>query len=610
MCGIIGILGKRETDAVPEAIEALKRLEYRGYDSAGIAVLNDSGAITRRRAEGKIKNLTEVLKKDPVEASTVIGHIRWATHGAPSERNAHPHATDKVAIVHNGIIENYRLLKAELEESGHEFKTETDSEVIAHLITEFLNQGHTPEDAFSDALKRLEGAFAVAAVMTGSPDKIFGARKGSPLVVGYGDGEMFFGSDAIALAPFTDRVVYLEEGDRCYLSFEKADIFNDKDEAVSRPEKKVSFVSGGTDKGEYRHYMLKEIHEQPTVISQTLAGYFNASEADVTLPSMNFSLQDIEAVTITGCGTAYYAGLTAKYLIEKLAGVPVEIDVASEFRYRNPPLRKNTLALFISQSGETADSLAALRYVKSCGAPTVGVVNVPESAIMRECDVWLPTYAGPEIGVASTKAYTCQIATLSAFAIALGVAKGLLDASDVLFLKDKLLEAPRHINTILTDTGEIVEIAAEIAKARDVLFLGRGTAYPAALEGALKLKEISYIHAEGYASGELKHGPIALIDEDVPVIVVAPYNKLFEKTLSNMAETAARGAKTILISDKRGIEAAGDTARRRIEIPEADDFISPFLSVIPLQLLAYHTAIFKGTDVDQPRNLAKSVTVE
>ncbi len=610
MCGIVGILRKKTQDAVPDTVDALRRLEYRGYDSAGIALIDESGKITRRRAEGKIKNLSAALVDNPLRGSCVIGHIRWATHGAPSERNAHPHATDQVAIVHNGIIENYRALKIEMEKIGHVFHTETDSEVIAHLITERLKQGDAPQTAFDNALDRLEGAFAVAVIMKEAPDLLFGARKGSPLVLGIANEETYLGSDAIALSEFTDRIIYLEEGDRCKLSYDHFEIFDSARNAVERPEKKVTITSGGSDKGEYRHYMLKEIHEQPTVISQTLATYFNASEGGVSLPTLSFDLKNVESVVITGCGTAYYAGLTAKYWIEKLARIPVEIDVASEFRYRKPPVSAKNLAVFVSQSGETADSLAALRYVKSQNCPTVGVVNVPESAIMRECDVWAPTYAGPEIGVASTKAYTCQLAALSAFAIALAHAKGELTAEEVLNHKNHLLEVPRHINTILSDVSVIQEIAGEIAKARDILFLGRGLSYPAAMEGALKLKEISYIHAEGYAAGELKHGPIALIDENVPVIVVAPHDELFEKTLSNMEETAARGAKTVLISTKKGIEAAGSSAWRTMEIPEASDFISPFLSVIPLQLLAYYTAVSKGTDVDQPRNLAKSVTVE
>lgn len=609
MCGIIGVLGNEA--AAPRLVEALKRLEYRGYDSAGIAVLIN-GQIEKRRAEGKIRNLEELLTRNPAQGFEGIGHTRWATHGKPSERNAHPHATAKVAIVHNGIIENFRHLREELTAAGHVFESETDSEVIAHLITHHLDQGLTPHEAVKASLTRLEGAFAIACLFAGQHDLMIGARKGSPLVVGIGDSEMFLGSDAIALAPFTERLIYLEEGDHAVLTRDQVTVYDEQNRLANRPVKIVQGASAAMEKAGYRHFMLKEIAEQPETTSRTIANAIDGLNEVAQLPAIpSFDFKTLDRIVISACGTAYYAGCVAKYWLERYAGVAVEIDVASEFRYREPPMPKNGLALFVSQSGETADTLAALRYCKSQGLATVAVVNVPTSTIAREADVVWPTLAGPEIGVASTKAFTAQLATLAAAAIAIGRARGKIGAEEESALCRSLIEVPRLLAEAIRGAEEPVQkLAQDLAKARDVLYLGRGQSYPLALEGALKLKEISYIHAEGYAAGELKHGPIALIDEETPVIIIAPKDAVFDKTISNLQEVAARGGKVLLISNKDGIEAAGDVVWASIEVPDCDPIAAPIVYSASIQLLAYYVAVQKGTDVDQPRNLAKSVTVE
>ncbi|NWH07223.1 MAG: glutamine--fructose-6-phosphate transaminase (isomerizing) [Alphaproteobacteria bacterium] len=607
MCGIVGILGKE--DAAPLILDALRRLEYRGYDSAGIATLN-AGEIDRRRSPGKLSNLGTVLMQRPLPGRIGIGHTRWATHGAPTERNAHPHASQKVAVVHNGIIENFRSLRDELTGLGHAFETETDTEVVVHLVTEYLNRGLDPQAASAKAFKRLEGAFALVVMFAGHPDLLVCARRGSPLAIGEGDGEMFIGSDAFALAPFTNRVVYLEEGDWAVVRAHGAAIYDESDKAVTREPKITTLAATLVDKGNHRHFMAKEIFEQPEVIGHTLNAYVNPVTQSIALPKTAIDLAGATRITTIACGTAHYAGAIGRYWFEMLAKIPAEADIASEFRYREPVLPKGGLALFVSQSGETADTLAALRHCKALGQKIASIVNVAESSIARESQGVYPTHAGPEIGVASTKAFTCQLAVLAALASAAGRARGTLSAADEQRYVQSLIEVPAKINTILEQDAKFAGIATELAKARDVLFLGRGVSYPLALEGALKLKEISYIHAEGYAAGEMKHGPIALIDENVPVIVVAPHDSLFEKTVSNMHESMARGGRVILISDKRGIDEAGDNAWMRIEIPEIDPILAPLLYAVPVQLLAYHTAVVKGTDVDQPRNLAKSVTVE
>ena len=589
--------------------EALKRLEYRGYDSAGIALLEE-GRFKRLRAAGKLNNLLARIQETPSQATIGIGHTRWATHGAPTEENAHPHIAGSVAIVHNGIIENFQVLKAQLEEAGVTVKSDTDTEIVAHLIDQRLKAGEAPQEAVRSVLKMLEGAFAFVIMFEGEDDLLIAARRGSPLAIGHGDGEMFLGSDAIALAPFTSRVTYLEDGDMAVVRRDRLDVFDEVGRQVVRP---LSFTQASAllvDKGGHRHFMAKEIAEQPDVIGHTLAEYVNFHEGRVTLPDMPVDLSAIDRITITACGTAHYAGMVAKYWIERLARLPVEVDVASEFRYREAPLKEGGLSLVISQSGETADTLAALRYCKEKGQVVAAVVNVPESTIARESDVILRTYAGPEIGVASTKAFTCQLAVLAAFAIHLARVRGCMDADEEKRLVKTLSEVPRLVVTALKQDAHIDAVAQKIAHARDILYLGRGINYPIALEGALKLKEISYIHAEGYAAGELKHGPIALIDENVPVVVIAPRDKLFDKTVSNMQEVAARGARIVLITDEEGARAHGAETFETIAVPEADPFISPILYAIPVQLLAYHAAVFLGTDVDQPRNLAKSVTVE
>jgi len=605
MCGIVGILGKQPVAL--EIVEALRRLEYRGYDSAGVATIED-GEFERRRAPGKLRNLEELLRLQPMRGVTGIGHTRWATHGAPTEANAHPHEAGDVVIVHNGIIENFRELKEELEGRGAVFKTQTDTEVVAHLIAQERTKGKSPRDAVRDVLAKLHGAFAFAILFKSDNDLLIGARKGSPLAVGHGDGEMYLGSDAIALAPFTNRVTYLEDGDWTVLTRNTVEIYNAKNLPVSRPMSLSQASSMMMDKGNHRHFMAKEIEEQPEVVGHTLAEYVDFSTRTLKLPAgLPFDFKQLDRLTITACGTASYAGLVAKYWFERVARLPTEVDIASEFRYREAPLTKGGLSIVISQSGETADTLASLRYSKSQGQHTLAIVNVPESTIAREASVTLRTYAGPEIGVASTKAFTCQLAALACLALLAAKQRGHLSAELEQELVGALIEAPRHMSEILRQEKHIAAVAREIAHARDVLYLGRGVNYPIAMEGALKLKEISYIHAEGYAAGELKHGPIALVDENVPVIVIAPRDGLFEKTISNMEEVAARGGKIVLISDD---DSNNHKTFHRIRVPKAHAFISPLLYAVPVQLLAYHAAVFIGTDVDQPRNLAKSVTVE
>ena len=607
MCGIVGIVGKGEV--APQLLDGLRRLEYRGYDSAGIATLVN-GHLARRRAEGKLRNLASLLREDPLPGRVGIGHTRWATHGAPVEINAHPHATDKVSLVHNGIIENFQELREELEAAGYKFETETDTEVVAHLITRHLDEGMSAADAVASALPRLEGAFALAIMFTGQHDLIIGARRGSPLAVGFGEGEMFLGSDALALAPLTRRIAYLDEGDWVEITSEGAVIHDAEDRIVTREIKETAASGALIGKGNYRHFMLKEIFEQPAVIGDTLNSFFNPARRTITLPALPFDLATVPKLTVVGCGTAFYAGMIAKYWLEGQAAVPVEIDVASEFRYREGPLPEGGVALFISQSGETADTLAALRHARACGQHILSIVNVPESTIARESDLVLATRAGPEIGVASTKAFTTQLTVLACLAIAAGRARGVIDHAREAALTRALAEVPARAAEVLNHDQRIRSLAWELAEARDVLYLGRGTGYPLALEGALKLKEISYIHAEGYAAGEMKHGPIALIDENVPVIVIAPVDALFEKTASNTQEVIARGGRVIFLSDREGIDRLGEAAAHTIELPRVDPMVAPILYGIPVQLLAYHTAVHKGTDVDQPRNLAKSVTVE
>jgi len=607
VCGIVGVIGA--ADAAPRIIEGLRRLEYRGYDSAGLATLVNGG-IDLRRAEGKLAELEHLVAARPVTGTLGIGHTRWATHGVPSESNAHPHATERVAVVHNGIIENFQTLRDELAAEGHEFATDTDTEVVPQLIHYFLKQGLTPADATSRALKRLEGAFALGIIFAGEHDVLIGARRGAPLAVGHGEGEMFLASDAMALAPFTRRVSYLEEGDWVVLEHGSATVRDADDRVVEREIQLSEHDGEAVGKENYRHFMHKEIHEQPAVIGDTLNSYVNPTTGAISLPDLPFSLKDVSRVSIIACGTSYYAGLVARYWIESLAGVPVEIDVSSEFRYRMPPLADGGVALFISQSGETADTLAALRFAKEMGQNIVAVVNVPESTMAREADIVLPTRAGPEIGVASTKAFTTQLVTLACFTLALARAKGALSAAREAELSHALAEVPARAADVLAHEERIRGLAEALTNATTVLYIGRGSCYPVALEGALKLKEISYIHAEGFAAGELKHGPIALIDKDVPVIVVAPPDALFDKTASNLQEVVARGAQVVFLSDARGIAKLGELARASIELPEVDSFVAPILYAIPVQLLAYHVAVNKGTDVDQPRNLAKSVTVE
>jgi glucosamine--fructose-6-phosphate aminotransferase (isomerizing) len=607
MCGIIGIIGK--APVTPLLVDALKRLEYRGYDSAGVATLVN-GHIDRRRAEGKLVKLEERLVKEPLAGTIGIGHTRWATHGKPSERNAHPIATDRVAIVHNGIIENFQQLKDELVAEGRRFESVTDTEVVAQLLTSMLERQMTPEDAMGKAMERLRGAFALVALFSGRHDILLGARRGSSLAVGYGDGAMYVGTDALALAPFTKRVSYLEDDDWVVLRSDGCKVYQGRQE-VAR-EVRQSGISGAMiGKGNHRHFMLKEIYEQPAVIGDTLHTYLDSTTRSVSLPALPFDWNKVSRVTMTACGTACYAGMVAKYWFEKLARLPVEVEVASEFRYREPPLPEGGVCIAISQSGETIDTLAALRYAKAQKQTILSVVNVPESAIARESDVVLPTLAGPEIGVASTKAFTTQLTVLLTAAIAAGRARGALSAADEAQLAHALIELPAHVNEALNQEEHYRHIAETIlAEARDVLYMGRGSSFPIALEGALKLKEISYIHAEGYAGGEMKHGPIALIDELVPVVVVAPSDPIFDKIASNFEQVKARGGKLVLMSDEAGTKRLGSQAVATITLPTVDPIVAPILYTVPVQLLAYYTAVAKGTDVDQPRNLAKSVTVE
>ncbi|RXG99490.1 glutamine--fructose-6-phosphate transaminase (isomerizing) [Bradyrhizobium zhanjiangense] len=608
MCGIVGILGREPV--AEQLVDSLKRLEYRGYDSAGVATL-EGKHLERRRAEGKLKNLEKRLEAEPLKGTTGIGHTRWATHGKPTVNNAHPHATERVAVVHNGIIENFRELREELETKGTVFHTETDTEIVVHLVDDLLARGNKPVEAVKLTLARLRGAFALGFIFAGDDDLMIGARNGPPLAIGYGDGEMYLGSDAIALGPFTETISYLEDGDWVVLTRNSATIFDKDGHAVQRDKIRHAASTSLVDKANYRHFMAKEIHEQPEVVGHTLARYVDMATERVSLPvKLPFDFRTIQRINITACGTASYAGFVAKYWFERFARVPVEVDVASEFRYREAPLRKGDLAIFISQSGETADTLAALRYAKAGGVHTVAVVNVATSTIARESETVLQTLAGPEIGVASTKAFTCQLMVLANLAIAAGKARGELSDEDETRLVHGLVEIPRLMSDALTTEVEIERLAREIAKSRDVLYLGRGTSFPLALEGALKLKEISYIHAEGYAAGELKHGPIALIDETMPVVVIAPYDRVFEKTVSNMQEVAARGGKIILMTDAKGAEEATVDSLVTIVMPDMAGAFTPMVYAVPVQLLAYHTAVVMGTDVDQPRNLAKSVTVE
>jgi len=607
MCGIVGIVGR--SDVAQRLYDGLKRLEYRGYDSAGICTIDD-GELVRRRAEGKLDNLARELSQEPLGGTIGIAHTRWATHGAPTVGNAHPHIVGPVAIVHNGIIENFKPLREELIADGRKFESETDTEVVAHLVAREIENGSSPQDAVATVLPRLQGAFAIAFLFRDHPDLIIGARMGAPLTVGYGEGENYLGSDALAVAPWTQRIAYLEEGDWAVVRREGIEIFDRDNEPVDREIVESGASAAAVEKGNYRHYMQKEIFEQPIVVAQTLQSYVRPFEGTVALPTGDLDLAAVKRVTIVACGTSFYAGMVAKYWIEQFARVPVDIDVASEFRYRQPVLEPGGLALFISQSGETADTLAALRHARSEQQRIAVVVNVPTSSMAREADLLLPTHAGPEIGVASTKAFTCQLAVLAALSANLARAKGRLSPEEEQEIVQHLQEAPAALNSALNHDDDIADMVHLIAPARDVLYLGRGPDYPLALEGALKLKEISYIHAEGYAAGEMKHGPIALIDEHVPVIVLAPSGPLFEKTVSNMQEVRARGGKIILISDAKGLKEAGDGCIATVEMPEVHPLIAPLVYAVPVQLLAYHTAVLKGTDVDQPRNLAKSVTVE
>ncbi len=608
MCGIIGIIGQEA--AAPQLIDALKRLEYRGYDSAGVATL-EAGVLTRRRAQGKLKNLEARLLSEPLLGTIGIGHTRWATHGRPTENNAHPHATEKLAVVHNGIIENFVELRRELQAKGAKFVTETDTEVVAHLVSQEMERGASPVEAVKAALPRLRGAFALAFLFAGEDDLLIGARKGSPLAIGYGEGAMFVGSDAIALAPFTDTVSYLEDGDWVVITRNSAQVHDAQGAVVQRAMLKSQAAVMHIDKGNHRHFMAKEIFEQPEVVGHTLANYIDMAAERVALPMpLPFDFQKLNRISIAACGTAYYASMVAKYWFERFAHLPVEVDIASEFRYRSAPLGPDGLAIVVSQSGETADTLASLRYAREHAQHVLAVVNVPTSTIARESDVVMPTLAGPEIGVASTKAFTCQLAALATLAIAAGRARGVLSESDEKKLVHALIEVPRHLAEALALEPQIEQLARDLAKCRDVLYLGRGTSFPIALEGALKLKEISYIHAEGYAAGELKHGPIALIDETMPVIVIAPYDHIFEKTLSNMEEVAARGGRLILLTDAQGARAANSKPWVTLTLPTMPATVTPLVYAVPVQLIAYHTAVIMGTDVDQPRNLAKSVTVE
>lgn len=606
MCGIVGILADRKVSDL--LLDGLQRLEYRGYDSAGIATLVN-GKIETRRASGKLANLCEKLAQNPLNGTVGIGHTRWATHGRPTEDNAHPHATEKVAVVHNGIIENHKQLREELEAKNHRFTSETDTETIVHLLTDFLDNGASPQEATRKTLARLEGAFAIAIIFAGQNNMLVGARRGSPLAVGFGEMEMYLGSDALALAPLTNQICYLEEGDWVVLTPGKANIFDQNGNPQNRKIHQTALSGAMIGKGQYRHYMLKEIFEQPAVVGDTLAALTTA-QGNIALPEMPFDWRDISRISIIGCGTAYYAGLVAKYWFEQLARMPVDIDIASEFRYREAPMDARGITLAISQSGETADTLAAMVYAKKLQQKIIAVVNVPQSSIARQADIVVPTLAGPEIGVASTKAFTTQLAVLACLAIGAGLARGALSADRATEIITALREIPTHQNAILREEYKFQELAQHLSEAKGMLYLGRGLLYPLAMEGALKLKEISYIHAEGYPAGELKHGPIALIDENMPIAVLAPHDALFEKTVSNIQEVSARGGKVILISDANGHTKSGIKPFWHFTVPHTDPAVSPLLYAMPIQLMAYYTALAKGTDVDQPRNLAKSVTVE
>ncbi|MCZ0811940.1 MAG: glutamine--fructose-6-phosphate transaminase (isomerizing) [Pseudomonadota bacterium] len=607
MCGIVGILGLHEV--APTLVEALRRLEYRGYDSAGIATLND-GRLDRRRAVGKLVNLSDLLVHEPLAGKAGIGHTRWATHGAPTLSNTHPHRAGPVAVVHNGIIENYRELRAELAQNGFAHETDTDTETVALLTRHHLEQGLAPVDAARRTIERLEGAYALLFLFDGEPDLMIAARKGSPLAVGHGTGEMFVGSDAIALAPMTDRITYLEEGDIAVVTRDSLTITDMDGAVVERPVKTIRLSNARVDKAGHKHFMSKEVAEQPAVIGDALGHYLSADGRDVVLPGTALDFTRIERLTMVACGTAYYACLTAKYWFEQLAGLPVDVDIASEFRYREPPVTPGTAALFVSQSGETADTLAALRYCRDKADTILSVVNVDESSIARESDLALPILAGPEIGVASTKGFTCQLTVLLLLAIKAARVRGTMDEEAVADLLSHLRGLPAAISQALEMDGELQRAARHLSEHDHALFLGRGLMFPMALEGALKLKEISYIHAEAYASGELKHGPIALIDKKMPVVIMAPRDALFDKTVSNMQEVMARGGKVMLITDRAGAAVADEGIWQLLVMPEVDPVLTPLLYAIPAQLLAYHTAVAKGTDVDQPRNLAKSVTVE
>ncbi|MDX2094707.1 MAG: glutamine--fructose-6-phosphate transaminase (isomerizing) [Alphaproteobacteria bacterium] len=607
MCGIIGVIGKQP--AAPLVLDALRRLEYRGYDSAGIATLVD-GRIERRRAQGKLSALGALLDAHPLAGNIGIGHTRWATHGLPTEANAHPHATAQVAVVHNGIIENFQPLRAELEKAGHVFTSQTDTEVVPQLITYYLTQGKSPREAVSACLKRLEGAFALGIIFADTPEMLYAARLGSPLAIGFGAGENYLGSDAVALAPLTRKICYLAEGDWAEITRDRVTIFDAEDRIVERPIKTSALTGAVTGKGDFRHFMQKEIFEQPSVVGQTLNVYYNPTTGGIVLPPLPFALADLTRITLVACGTSYYAALTARYWLESLARIPVDIDVASEFRYREPVMAQGGLTIVISQSGETADTLAALRYAKAQGQQTLAIVNSPESSMSHEAGVTLYTHAGPEIGVASTKAFTTQLTVLACFAIALASARRTVAADEMARLTHALAEVPARISEVLHHAEHIEKLAHSLQHATDMLYIGRGTSYAIAQEAALKMKEISYIHAEAYAAGEMKHGPIALIDESVPIVAIAPQDGLFDKTASNIQEAAARGGRIIAISDASGIARLGGIVSESITLPKVHPFVTPILYAIPVQLLAYHTAVLKGTDVDQPRNLAKSVTVE
>jgi glutamine---fructose-6-phosphate transaminase (isomerizing) len=607
MCGIVGVIGARP--AAPLILDSLRRLEYRGYDSAGIATLVN-GHIDRRRAEGKLGNLAAVMERSPLAGTTGIGHTRWATHGAPTENNAHPHGTSRVSIVHNGIIENHAELRAELEAEGQEFTTETDTETVAQLVDLNLQRGMDPIAAAGAAFRRLEGAYALAMIFAGHPELIVGAQHGAPLAVGFGEDEMFVGSDGLALAPLTQRIAYLRDGDWTVVDRRGAKFYGVDGAEVQREVKLTRLTGAAIGKGNFRHFMEKELHEHPAVIGDTLHRMVNPATRAVALPALPFDFATLPRITISACGSAYYAGLVSRWWFEAIARIPTDIDVASEFRYRTPPMTDGGLGLLVSQSGETADTLAALRYMREQRQHVLSVLNVPESSMARESDAVLETVAGPEIGVASTKAFTAQLAALACLALGAARARGAIDAAQEAAMTDALLEVPSRAAEVLDRHDEIQLLAHRIAQARDVLYLGRGNCFPIAMEGALKLKEISYIHAEGYAAGEMKHGPIALIDDAVPVIAIAPSGPLFEKTASNLQEAAARGGQVIVFSDAAGAAKLRGIAAETIVLPAIDPFVAPILYAIPVQLLAYHVAVLKGTDVDQPRNLAKSVTVE